>query len=234
MGGNVSNVLQVLSSARGHLNDDDGALWTDPRLIPKFQEAYREMVSNFVINSIPIIHAVSSIITVPGISIDDDNVDMSTCSGYPQDMLEPIWLKERLPGQMNVDFVDMQQCDFIPQITLDTSQLIFWCWMQNTVMLRGCTQDVQVLMRYTLYLAAPTTVSASLVVPLSENFLSFRTAALAAGSAGNMNLKKYLSTEADRNLDIVIRNEVRSMQNLSAKRGAYHRGRGRNRVLRDF
>ena len=238
MSAGVSTVNVVLDSARGHLNDDEQLVWQDPKIFPKFQEAYREMVNIFDLNDIPIIYAVSKILTVPANTSDDSNLDLSTVTDYPTDLLEPIWLKERLPGQRDTDFVDMQQVDFIPQCEIDESQLVFWCWINNagtgfTIMLRGCLQPTEVMIRYKRYLAPPTELSASVIVPGSEVYLSYRTAALCAASTGSSRFD-YLSATANINLDMVVCSQIKALQNLPAKRRPYHRGRGRNRVLRDF
>ena len=225
---------QVLDSARTHLNDDNAINWQDTRLFPKLQEAYREMMASLLYSGVPLVHQVNNIMTVPAMSVDDDNVDLSTIAGYPTDMIIPVWIKERSPGQLDTDFVDMTEVDYIPNITKSTDQLVWWSWMGQTIWVLGALTDVEIQIRYNKNLTPPVTVNDPIVVTQGETFLSYRTAALAAGSSGNTQLNQFLSTQADRNLLTVVNISVKQLQNLPAKRRAYHRGRGRSRVIRDF
>src|SRR5882724_10340159 len=103
----VALLGDVYSRARMLLNDEEKANWPDFKLVTKAVLAFEELEAELILAGIPIIHAISTIITVPPISIDDNNLDLSTVSGYPTDLIIPIWLKERQIGQMNQDFVDM-------------------------------------------------------------------------------------------------------------------------------
>jgi hypothetical protein len=151
-------------------------------------------------------------------------------------MYEPVWMKERQVGQQNQDFVDMTKVDFIPQLPLSDVQLIWWAWMNGTIMLRGCTTPVQVQIRYRQILTPPVKRTDNLIVTLAENFLGPETAYLAMCSLpdGNMQIIKSMKLLAERNLENVIAEAVKGLLNLPAKRRPYHRGRGRSRAIRDF
>jgi hypothetical protein len=223
----------VLISARTHLNDDDAIIWPDYRLLPKLSEAYKELLNEFLLNGIETVEQTSAIITVPIATQDDVNIDMSTLSGYPTDMIEPIWLKERMLGQTNDQFVDMTQCPTVPNITRGNN-LISWAWIGNTIMLRGAFTTTQVQIWYLRNLTAPKLVSDPIVITLGETFLSYRTAALAYRSIGNTQMAGILNSDAQSNLDKIIRRDVKRLQNMPAKRRAYHRGAGTSRVIRDY
>ena len=223
----------VYSRARGYLNDDEAANWTDYKLASKAVMAFEELEAELIIAGIPIIHSVTSVLTVPAITTDDINLDMSTVTGYPQDMILPIWLKERQVNQMNRDFVDMVETDFLPNIDRD-NYLHYWCWFQNTIMLRGSMVDNQVQMRYQRYLPVPGVNTDSILVPLGQLYLAPRTAALAAYSAHDRQTWEDLTLEAKDNLERIRVMNIKELQNTPAKRRPYHRGYGRNRVLRDF
>lgn len=231
----VATASTAMKLARTHLNDEQGSLWSDFKLFPKVQAAYREMMNELEVNDIPLLNAVTAVLTVPAQTVDDNNLDMSTVSGYPTDILEPIWMKERAVGQMNADFVDMTKVDFIPNITLGT-ELIWWCWIDDTIMLRGALNSTQVQIRYKRYIQPPNFINDSLIVPLSETFLGPEAAYMAMISTPNFNEKSAdaLKSLAERNLDNIVREAVMQMQNLPAKRRPYHRGRGRSRAIRDF
>jgi len=225
----------ALATARTHLNDEQGTNWTTQKLMPKLQSAYNEMLNELVRNSVPIINAVSTILTVPANAVDDNNVDLSTVAGYPTNIYEPIWMKERAVGQLNQDFVDMTKVDFIPQTPLGV-QLAWWAWIGGTVMLRGALLPNQIQFRYRRILSPPKTVNDDLVVTLAETFLGPETAYLCIASLPNFDkgVAEAMKALAERNLDNIIGEAVRGLQNLPANRRPYHRGRGRSRAIRDF
>lgn len=226
-------VAQVLDSSRTHLNDENGLIWPDTRLLPKLQEAFRELLNKMLLVGIPVIQEVSAIITVPALTTDDANQDLSLVTNYPTDMIVPVWLKERQLGQMNADFVNMTQCDYIPNVTKSTT-LSYWCYMENKIFLLGALTSNQVQIRYQRSIPVPNSVQESVVVTLGETFLSYRVAALAQASIRNWTEYEKWNTVAEANLDSVVRRDVKRLQNLPAKRRAYHRGRGTNRALGNY
>lgn len=238
---NSATAKTALQLAKTHLNDEYGRNWTDPKLFPKLQAAYAEMMGELTTNGVPIINNVSTIMTVIANTVDDNNVDLSnpasiSAGTYPTNMLEPIWMKERALGQANQDFVDMLKVDYIPQVSLSDTQLIWWSWMNGVIMLRGCTTPVQVQLRYRQQLQPPKKYTDLLVVTNAETFLGAETAYLAMASLpdGNRTIITALKSLAERNLENVIAEAVKGLQNLPAKRRPYHRGRGRSRAIRDF
>lgn len=223
----------VYDQARTLLNDDEATNWPDYRLKRKAIVAFDELEAELIIAGIPIIQSVSAIINVPPIYIDDDNLDLSTVLGYPSDMILPIWMKERQVGERNQDLVDMVEVDFIPNIDLDI-YLHYWCWQKNVILLRGALNPVQVQLRYQRYLAVPQINTDSLIVPLGQLYLANRVAALAYQSMGNRQMWQDLSSTASINLGRILDMNIKELQDTPAKRRPYHRGYGRNRVLRDF
>jgi hypothetical protein len=229
----VRFLSDVFKQARTLLNDDDAVNWPDYRLHTKAIVAFEELEAELIIAGIPIINSVSAIINVPPVTVDDSNLNLSTVVGFPTDIIIPIWMKERQIGNRNQDFVDMTEVDFIPNIDLDIS-LHYWCWYQNTIMLRGALNSVQVQLRYQRYLSIPDVNTDSLVIPLGQLFIANRVAALAYQSTGNRQMWLDLTTMANTNLIRIIDMNIKEMQDMPAKRRPYHRGYGRNKVLRDF
>jgi len=212
-----------------------GTRWPDEVLLPKLREAHRELKLSLLLNDIPVINAVSTIITVPPQTIDDNNLDLSTVSGYPVNMISPIWLKERALGDTNDAFTDMKEVDFIPNVVLGVS-LNYWAWMGQTIMLRGATTTTQVQIRYNQELTPPTLLTDSIGVLLGECFLAYQVAAKAVESVSDpKNLDARVSmfkANASYNLDLILRSAVKELQNLPAKRRAYHRGATQNKIIR--
>lgn len=234
----VRFLADVFKQARTRLNDDDAANWPDYRLHSKAITAFEELEAELIVAGIPIIQGVSAVINVPAITFPippntTPQLDLSTVPGYPNDMILPIWMKERQLGQWNQDFVDMVEVDFLPNIDLDI-YLHYWCWFQNTVILLGALNPTQVQLRYQRYLPIPRVNTDSLIVPLGQLFLAPRIAALAYQSVGNRQMWQDMSGEANSNLMRILDMNIKELQDLPAKRRPYHRGYGRNRVLRDF
>jgi hypothetical protein len=238
---NSATAKTALTLARTHLNDEMGRNWPDQKLMPKLQAAYQEMMAELTTNGVPIINNVSTIMTVIANVVDDNNVDLSqpasiSAGTYPTNMLEPIWMKERSVGQANADFVDMTKVDYIPQLPLSGNQLVWWAWMNGVIMLRGCLTPVQVQLRFRQILTPPKKNTDLLTVTNAETFLGAETAYLAMISLpdGNRGIITGVKSLAERNLENVIAEAVKGLQNLPAKRRPYHRGRGRSRAIRDF
>jgi hypothetical protein len=229
----VRLLSDVFKQARTLLNDDEATNWPDYRLKTKAILAFEELEAELIVAGIPIIQSVSAIITVPAMIVDDSNLDLSTIPGYPTDMILPIWVKERQVAQRNQDFVDMVEVDFIPNIDLDI-YLHYWCWQKNTIFLRGCLNSTQVEIRYQRYLSIPEVNTDSIIVPLGQLFIANRVAALAYQSLGNRQMWLDLSAVANVNLSRILDMNIKELQDTPAKRRPYHRGYGRNRVLRDF
>lgn len=221
---------EVLVAARTHLNDDEGIIWPDQKLFPKLREAHRMLQLALVQNGVPIITEISLIMSVPA-----GTQDLSTCINYPQNLVWPIWLKERMPGQTWQDFVDMTEVDYLPNINPST-ELVWWTWNQQTIRFLGAIQDREVHLRYRGGLFIPAEVTDTIGPFWGELYLSFKTAALAVGSVFPLNMDRLnmLEGQAARNLDDLLVTAALESQNLPAKRRPYHRGRGRSRVLRDF
>lgn len=229
----LAQLSEAYKRARSYMNDEEAANWPDYKLFVKSLIAFEELEAELLLAGIPIIHSVSVILTIPPVTVDDNNLDMSSVTGYPTDMIVPIWMKERLVNQMQQDFIDMVEVDFIPQINRDT-YLHYWCWYQNTILLRGAINPTQVMLRYQRYLPSPNANTDSLIVPLAQLFIGPRTAALCLNSSQDSGRYQMLTAEAGANLDRILSENVKQLQNTPAKRRPYHRGYGRNRVLRDF
>lgn len=229
----IPQLSNVTDQVRALLNDEEATNWTDAKLRTKVIMSYEELESELLLAGIPIIQSASTIMNVPIMNTDDDNFDLSTVTGYPTDMILPIWLKERQLGQMNRDFVDVIECDFIPNVDI-TFTLSYWAWIDGTILVRGCTNPTQVQLRYQRLLTIPQLNTDSIIVPLGQMFLAYRVASFCAESLGDATRADRWLNTAKMNLDRIMRMNIKQLQDTPAKRRPYHRGPGRNRVLRDF
>lgn len=217
---------QALDSARAHLNDVGATIWPNTVLFPFLQEAHRELRSKVILNGIPVIDEVSAVLSVPA-----QTTDLTTVVGYPTDLIVPIWLKERQVGQTDSDFIDMTPRDFIPNINMDI-WLFWWSWRREKIFLVGSLNDEEVQIRYRRQIPTPAVSSDSLGWLGAENYLSYRTAALACNSIGETDKATGLTQTAMVNLDDVIRLNVKQIQGLPARRRPYHRRFANNNIIR--
>jgi hypothetical protein len=219
---------QVLDLARTHLNDDQGLLWQDPKLFPKYQQAYRALLLEMQLVGLPLFLEQ----TVP-ITVTAGTTDFSTVSGYPTDMVIPLWMKEALPGQQLLEnFIDMVPVDFIPNVDQDV-RLIWWAWIGGKILFLGALNDVIVQLRYRSTLTVPTSNSQDTNIPGSEIYLGYQTAGFAYQSVqGGSQQAEAMFKAADIYLDKFIRFAIKGQQRLPAKRRAYHRRYAWGNIIR--
>lgn len=224
----MANASVAFVTARTLLNDDAGTLWTDAVLLPKLQEAHRELQVELQAAGIPVIKAVTAVLSVPA-----NTTLLSSVSGFPSDLVEPQWLKEKYPGQPDNDFIDTSECDIIPDLKR-TNRLRYWAWLGEQLISLGATVATEVKLRYLRGLAVPTSASSSIGFIYGENFLGHRTAALAASSTGNDSAYAEWSAEANSKVEKIIRMNIKGQQNLPARRRGYHRGRFNSLSIRGY
>jgi hypothetical protein len=224
----MAQALVALNAAREYLNDSAVTLWSDLVLIPKLQKAHREMQVKLQLAGIPVIRAGTSILSVPA-----GTTDLTTVIGYPADLIEPRWMKERMQGELEQDFVDMTECADIPSIQKST-ELVWWCWQGEKILLLGSTQNREVRLRYIRGLPVPQANTDQIGYLFGENYLGPRTASLAAQAVEDPQLYQSCFADAAQNMQDLIRMGIKQLQNLPTNRRPYHRGRGRTRALRDF
>lgn len=216
-------VADVFKAVRTHLDDDDAALWTDPRLMPKLQIAHQEMQAKLRLNGVPVLFSSSITLTVPA-----STTDLTTVTNYPTDLVEPIALFERDPGQAAQDFKEMLEVDFLPNIN-PTSNINNWTWQQQKILVSLSISISEVMIRYNRLLTQPTKVTDAIGVLFGDLYLGYRVAALAVASPTGNKIygMRYaqLDQQANKYLEQVVAMATRQAQNMPAKRRGYHRSR---------
>ncbi len=209
---------QVMMAARTHLNDDSAINWPDTNLLPKLQEAFRDLRLELELNGIQVVDEVGAEMTVPtGIT------DLTTVTNYPTDMISPIWMKEKQVGETDAFLISMTPIDFIPNVDQDTT-LNWWSWSKNKILLLGALNDVIVQLRYRRDLLVPRLNADTLSVILGESYLSYRTAELAFASTKDFTSADRIGARAEMNKGKLIQYfTTYEKQMLPAKRQPYHR-----------
>jgi hypothetical protein len=186
----------VLNTARTYLNDDAATNWQDQLLIPKLQQAHRELQQMLRAAGCPVMKTTSADIPVP-ISTTPTTVTL------PTDLVEPIRLWEKVHGAATTTYVQMTEADPLPLVAQAT-QLVYWQWVDETIAVLGATAEQDVRILYWRALAIPAVNTDLINFINGEMYLSPRTAALAALSAGNADLHTLLSGVATQSIDAVI------------------------------
>lgn len=217
---------QSLDSSRAHLNDVGATIWSNTVLFPFLQEAHRELRAYVILNGIPVINEENVDLTVPL-----GTTDLTTVAGYPVDLIVPIWLKEKQLNDDVSNYTDMTERDFLPTVDQDI-WLFWWTWRHEKILLVGSLNDENIRLRYRRQIPTPSLVSDSLGWLNAEMYTSYRTAALACQSIGETDKAKILQDQADRNMDIVIRLNIKQVQTMPAKRRPYHRRYANQTIIR--
>lgn len=215
-------VSEILASVRTHLNDSQGILYPDQVLLPKLQEAQRELHLKMMSKGLPLFTEQTAIFTVPANVIDGVYPELGLIVGYPTNLIVPIGIKEKQVGQATNYFIDMVECSEIPKVQKSTT-LRFWSWVQNRLFVLGALVDVQIQLTFRGELTMFSTVNDDVYPKLSENFLSYKCAALALNNPNSSQggMIDRLNQSAYQNLDDLLSVNVKQMQNLPARKRGY-------------
>jgi hypothetical protein len=193
----------VLATARTLLNDDAATNWTDAALIPKLQQAHKEL-------QIKLRRAAA-----PVMKNQYTEVLAASATGFvtpPADLVAPIQLWETSSGGAVNTYALMTEADPLPNV-VPTTTLIWWSWRDEFVTFIGSSAIRQVLMLYWRSLALPAANTDLIGFINGELYLAPRTAALAAGSVGQAAEMQALATLADGSLnEVILSNRGRAPQ----------------------
>jgi hypothetical protein len=185
----------ALATARTLLNDDNATVWTDPILLPKLQEAHRELQTDLWLVGSPVVREV----TIP-ILVSQGNTDLG--ANQPLDLVSPTALKEA--ESADGTWVDMTEVNYIPFDVAKTSKLVYWAWRGEKIRFLGATANRYVVVFYRKLITVPATATDPIGIIFGELYLGARTAALAAGSVGNKDVYDTVTALAKANFEKVV------------------------------
>lgn len=223
----MSTVREAFNIARSLLGDDSFSTWTDATLMPKIVQAHGEMVSKLALNGLPSVRQRTVTVTI-AIAVTTMGVNQ------PSNLIKPIKIKEKATADDVSKFIDMAKKDFLPNIVA-TETLRYWSYNEEVIEFIGATSSRDVKLYYEANLTAPTKVTDTLVIPLSETFLGPRIVALCMSRStqkgGNRDLFETASKMAEDNLSMIVRTEVKGEQSLPVRRRpfSFQMKRGRMR-----
>jgi hypothetical protein len=212
-------VQEVQDEARALLNDVSGAIATDAALLPYTKKAYRELIQEYVSHGLSEAKEVSAVVSVPASA-------GGAMPSQPTDIIYPVALFERAAGsQLLSDFVPMEKVDWEP-LEDPTTTIQKWTWREETIILRGCTADREVLVRYKKLLTTIANVATVLPVGDGLTFLAARTAAIFwAIARSNMQKAKICQDDANWHLGVLLNKGGLEAQDTPIRRKPYRAGR---------
>jgi hypothetical protein len=185
----------ALNTARTLLNDDVSAVWSDASLIPKMQEAHRELQAKLWEVGSPVVRAQSPAISVlTGAKIITSPVDMLT----PFKLVEYANTVETLS-----DAVDMTEAYYLPTIA-PAATLKYWAWRGEAIEFIGATADRKVVIYYRKLITIPTAAGDQIGILFGELYLAARAAALTHGSVGNIEAAGFMAQKATESFAQVV------------------------------
>lgn len=195
----MAETLQtVLTIARGYMNDDNATQFNDPVLIPKAQEAHRELQEELWMIGSPIVRAQSGPIAYAS--------GTTELTGLPNDLLAPMVLFENSSGSTaaSAGWQPMTEIFYIPLGTAQGTTLSWWSWQQEKIILLGASANRAVIMQYRRKIPIPNVLTDPIGILSAESYLGARTAAIAVGTLGNADAMGALTTIAQANLAKII------------------------------
>ena len=192
---------QVLATARTYLNDDNVTQFPDPVLIPKVQEAHRELQEELWIIGSPLVRAQ----TAP-LAYVAPAVTLTTALTGVTDFLCPTALFENASGAtiIQAGWTPMTESFYIPLGYAMAATLQWWAWAQEVIVLGGATVNRAVIVQYRRQITIPVVATDPIGILFGESYLSARTAAIAAGTVGNKEVYEAMTALAKENLGKVI------------------------------
>lgn len=223
----MATALVALDSARTYLNDVNSQIWTDAVLLPYLKEAHRNLMLVLWLNGIPVIKERTT--TLSNVPVNTTVIGFSTVPALPADLIEPIELKERAYGSSE-QWIPMEERSWESDAVVQDASLNAWTWRKEALNFLGATSARAILLKYWKSLAILTSSGDALGFLFAEAFLGPQTAGYAANAVGNETLAKELlwirnvnAGIAGSSLDMIIKANIKGMQNLPARRIGYRR-----------
>jgi len=197
----------VLATARTLLNDDSATNWTDASLIPKLQQAHKELQIKLRRAAAPLMKSKYTEVIPAG---------NTTFATPPADLVAPIQLWENVTSGATNLYTLMTEADPLPNV-IQVATMVWWAWIEEAVTFIGSTANRQVLMLYWRALPLPAVNTDLIGFINGELYLAPRTAAIAAGSVGQAAEMGTLAAMADASLnEVILSNRGRAPQNPGA------------------
>ena len=191
---------QVLATARTLMNDDLGVSYPDETLIPKVQEAHRELQTKLWNAGSPVVRRELLINSLPALS---SSLGLLT----PIDLITPFEIWENAPNAPlnDANWLPITESYSIPMGISPGNKIEYWAWREEQVLFLPASQSRSILLKYRKRLPFLNIPTDDIGIIAGELYLAARSVALLAGSLGNETVHDKLTERANMNLDEIFR-----------------------------
>lgn len=191
-----AQLSQVLTTARTYLNDDNASQWPDFALIPKIQEAHRELQTELWVNGSPIVRGQSPPLAIP-LNASVTNLATLNPSGYPTDILLPTAIFESAASPTT--YTPITETIYFPVGYTAIATIQWWSSQEENILLAPCTAARTIIVQYRRSITIPNVATDPIGILFGEIYLAPRGAAIAAGSVGNKPVYDEMTSLAKNN-----------------------------------
>jgi hypothetical protein len=197
------------------------AYFSNEVLMPAFLVAYDDLRERLVDNNIALMNQTSEEYTI---NVGMKDIGGATGPPLPNDFMVPYAIWEKLAGSEN-DYDLLDHRIRLPKTNILTEALCYWEYSKQIIHFLGANTDRNVKIDYianNLLLAEDPEAMVSAFN--CQSYLAYRTAALSAKYLGeNDSRSNELNMEAINSLDNIINMDVKSRQNIPARRIPFNR-----------
>lgn len=209
----------ITTQAQSLLNDAIGDYWNFTLLLPFLQLAFQDLSQALELNQITITEEIEVILNLqPNVQV----IGFGTIPSLPSNFIQPVFLWERLSGQINAYWIEMTQVDEPPN-DIQTTLLGYWWWDGIQINLLGSTiaEDIKLKFQGGLYIPQITT---DYIQPSgSELYLINRTAYYAADSIEWESKANSCAQRAEVALAKFLSIQIQGQASLPVRRRGYRR-----------
>ncbi len=213
----------VYTNVRALCNDMVISMFTNSVLEPYLNMAMSDLRVRFEQYNIPVTNETRKAITIPAGTSELIFNAISPAPSLPSNLIEPIALWERTSG-MEEDYIPMAKVRFLPPYETETNQLIYWCWSGQKISFIPSNIDEELRIDYIKNIFAKITDDDDQIdIINTQNFLQYRTAALAARYIGeNSDRSNELNQTAALELDTVLSIGIKGGQSIATRRRPFN------------
>lgn len=214
----------VMSQVRSLVDDPQGGFATDEYLTPFLQLAQDDFVLEVLQN--PELGQLSTVVVIPNVAAFTTTLDDQTQAGHDLELLADIISMKERPvsgSRQEQDWVWMTRARDLPTIT-PAAFNSYYAWDGARIHLPGADQAVDIRV-FGKFVPRPITDSESPIVPNTSPILAFATAALVAGSRGNMDLANRYEVKSGNASASFVTNAIMEMQSVKTRQRSFS-GRG--------
>jgi hypothetical protein len=208
----------VMDASAALLNDNSRVLYTYTAQLPYLKLAHRDLLAALRLHGISILDEQSGTFTV--------NANATTLAAPPTDLLDPLELEERAPGETDDYWVPMTRKTWEPSAVKDTI-LRWWVWRELEIKFLGATTSREVRVKYRKIITDPTGSGSNIVETDALDFLGKQTGKYCAFLLGeNPERGALLEKWAEEALNTYLASAVNLTQDDPARPLGYNwRGR---------